>query len=54
MNQRIRKILSMDTLRKIVPLAGLIILILIFSLTTNGLFLRWSNIQSLIMQVDVS
>ena len=54
MNQRIRKILSMDTLRKIVPLAGLIILILIFSLTTNGLFLRWSNIQSLIMQAAIT
>ena len=54
MNQRIRKILSMDTLRKIVPLAGLIILILIFSFTTNGLFLRWSNIQSLIMQAAIT
>lgn len=40
--------------RKLIPLSGLVVLILIFTFTTNGLFLRWNNIQSLIMQASIT
>ena len=43
-----------ERVRKVVPLAGLIVLVLIFSLTTDGLFLRWNNIKSLIMQSSIA
>jgi len=43
-----------EQVRKVIPLAGLVILILIFSFTTDGLFLRWNNIKSLIMQSSIA
>lgn len=43
-----------ERVRKVIPLTGLVILILIFSLTTDGLFVRWSNIKSIIMQSSIA
>lgn len=43
-----------EQIRKVVPMAGLLILILLFSFTTNGLFLKWNNVKSLIMQMSIT
>lgn len=43
-----------ERIRKFIPLTGLVVLILLFSFTTNGLFLRESNIKSLIMQSSIA
>ena len=43
-----------EKLRKIIPIAGLLILFIIFSATTGGLFLRWNNLQNLILQSAIT
>ncbi|QNM07447.1 ABC transporter permease [Wansuia hejianensis] len=43
-----------DIIRKIVPIAGLIILFVLFSVTTSGMFLKWNNLQSLILQSAIT
>jgi ribose transport system permease protein len=43
-----------DKIRKIIPVAGLLILFIVFSVSTNGLFLRWTNIQNLITQSTIT
>lgn len=43
-----------EKLRKIIPIAGLLILFIIFSVTTGGLFLRWNNLQNLILQSAIT
>ncbi len=43
-----------ERIRKIIPLAGLIILILLFAFTTDGRFTRWNNIKSLVMQSSIT
>lgn len=43
-----------DKIRKIVPIAGLIILFVLFSVTTSGMFLKWNNLQSLILQSAIT
>ena len=43
-----------ERIRKIIPLAGLIILFVLFSVTTGGRFLKWRNLQSMIMQSSVT
>lgn len=40
--------------RKVVPIAGLLILILIFSTTTDGLFLRAVNLRNLVIQSAIT
>jgi ribose transport system permease protein len=43
-----------DKIRKIIPVAGLLILFIVFSVSTNGLFLRWANLQNLITQSTIT
>ena len=43
-----------EKLRKIIPIEGLLILFIIFSVTTGGLFLRWNNLQNLILQSAIT
>lgn len=43
-----------DRVRKIIPVAGLVILILLFSLTTGGKFFVWRNLQSIVMQSAIA
>lgn len=43
-----------EKLRKIIPIAGLLIIFVIFSLTTGGMFLKWNNIQNLIAQSSIT
>jgi len=43
-----------DRIQRIIPLAGLVILILLFSFTTAGRFTSVSNIKSLIMQSAIA
>jgi len=43
-----------DKIRKIIPVAGLLTLFIVFSVSTNGLFLRWNNIQNLITQSTIT
>ncbi len=44
----------MEKLRKIIPVAGLLIIFIIFSFTTGGMFLKWNNIQNLIAQSSIT
>jgi ribose transport system permease protein len=39
-----------ERIRRFIPLSGLVILFLIFVFTTDGNFLKWNNIKSLVMQ----
>lgn len=43
-----------DRIRKIIPIAGLLILIILFSLTTDGKFYTWRNVQNIIMQASIA
>ena len=43
-----------DKIRKIIPVAGLLILFIVFSVSTDGLFLRWTNLQNLITQSTIT
>lgn len=43
-----------DRIRKVVPIAGLLILILLFSLTTGGKFFTWRNAQNIVMQSSIA
>lgn len=43
-----------EKIRKIVPIAGLLILILLFSLTTDGKFFTWRNAQNIVMQASIA
>lgn len=43
-----------ERIRKIVPVAGLLILILLFSLTTDGKFFTLRNAQNIIMQASIA
>lgn len=43
-----------DKIRKIIPIAGLLILILLFALTTGGKFFTWKNFQNIIMQASIA
>lgn len=43
-----------ESIRKIVPIAGLLILVLLFSLTTDGKFFTWRNAQNIIMQASIA
>lgn len=43
-----------ERIRKIVPIAGLLILILLFSLTTDGKFFTWRNAQNIVMQASIA
>lgn len=43
-----------DKIRKIIPIAGLLILILLFSFTTDGKFFTWRNFQNIIMQASIA
>lgn len=43
-----------ERIRKIVPIAGLLILVLLFSLTTDGKFFTWRNAQNIIMQASIA
>lgn len=44
----------LEKMRKIIPVAGLLILFIIFSVSTGGLFLKWNNIQNLIAQSAIT
>lgn len=44
----------MEKLRKVIPVAGLLILFILFSVTTGGLFLRWNNLQNIISQSAIT
>lgn len=43
-----------DKIRKIIPIAGLLILIILFSLTTKGKFFTWRNLQNIVMQASIA
>lgn len=43
-----------EKIRKIIPVAGLLILFIVFSVSTGGLFLRWANMQNLITQSTIT
>ncbi len=43
-----------DKIRKVIPIAGLLILFIVFAVSTNGLFIRWTNIQNLITQSAIT
>ena len=43
-----------ERIRKIIPIAGLLILILLFSLTTDGKFFTWRNAQNIVMQASIA
>lgn len=43
-----------DKIRKIIPIAGLLILIVLFSLTTKGKFFTWRNLQNIVMQASIA
>ncbi len=43
-----------DKIRKIIPVAGLLILIVLFSLTTGGKFFTWRNLQNIVMQASIA
>lgn len=43
-----------EQIRKIIPVAGLVILILLFSFTTGGKFFTWRNFQNIIMQASIA
>lgn len=43
-----------DKIRKIIPIAGLLILIVLFSFTTGGKFFTWKNFQNIIMQASIA
>lgn len=43
-----------ERIRKIVPIAGLLILILLFSFTTDGKFFTLRNMQNIVMQASVA
>lgn len=44
----------LETVRKIIPIAGLLILFLIFSVSTGGKFLKINNLRTLIMQSAIT
>lgn len=43
-----------EKIRKIIPIAGLLILFVLFAATTGGKFLRWQNLQNIIMQSAIT
>lgn len=43
-----------DKIRKIIPVAGLAILIILFSLTTKGKFFTWQNLKNIVMQASIA
>ncbi len=43
-----------ERIRKIIPIAGLLILVILFSLTTGGKFFTWQNFQNIIMQASIA
>ncbi len=43
-----------DIIRKIIPIAGLLILIILFSLTTGGKFFTWQNLKNIVMQASIA
>lgn len=43
-----------DKIRKIIPVAGLAILIILFSLTTGGKFFTWQNLKNIVMQASIA
>lgn len=43
-----------DKIRKIIPIAGLLILIILFSLTTGGKFFTWQNLKNIVMQASIA
>ena len=43
-----------ERIRKIIPVAGLVILVLLFSFTTGGKFFTWRNFQNIIMQSSIA
>lgn len=43
-----------DKIRKVIPVAGLIILFVIFSLTTQGRFLTINNLKNIVMQAAIT
>lgn len=43
-----------ERIKKIIPVAGLVILILLFSFTTGGKFFTWKNFQNIIMQASIA
>ncbi|HHU07423.1 MAG TPA: ABC transporter permease, partial [Clostridiaceae bacterium] len=43
-----------EGIRKIIPVAGLFILIALFSLTTDGKFFTWRNLQNIVMMASIT
>lgn len=43
-----------EQMKRIVPVAGLVILFLMFAFTTDGKFLAWVNLQNLIIQSAIT
>ena len=43
-----------NQIRKIIPVAGLIILIILFSFTTGGKFFTWQNLKNIVMQAAIA
>lgn len=43
-----------EKIRKIIPVAGLAILIILFSLTTGGKFFTWQNGKNIVMQASIA
>lgn len=43
-----------DKIRKIIPIAGLLILIILFSFTTKGKFFTWQNLKNIVMQASIA
>lgn len=43
-----------DKIRKIIPIAGLLILIILFSFTTKGKFFTWQNVKNIVMQASIA
>lgn len=43
-----------ETIRKIIPIAGLVIVILLFTFTTHGKFFTLKNAQNIIMQASIA
>ena len=43
-----------NQIRKIIPVAGLTILIVLFSLTTGGKFFTWQNLKNIVMQASIA
>lgn len=41
-------------IQQLLPIAGLLVLLLIFSLTTDGRFLTWNNSKALLMQLAIT